>query len=856
MTETETPSRTRWLRIAVATVLLLLLLGRWLADHTANRLWADSVGVGEPHRGIAQLSLMLLALAFTSAALWCVGNVYLFYRSIGSVHVPRRVGNIEFLEAVPRPYLLTGAVAVGLLLAIVVSHNAGDWWTTQVLLREGQGVGARDPVLNRDVGYYLFVLPWYRTLHAFVTLLAGTMLAVIALLYAGVGAIRWTRRRLQVGDLARMHLAGLFAAFAFTLFWGYQLEPAEFVAGIHQVPLDATLVDVRIPVARLLAVLALRAAGESFAWLWFPSTGVMAGAWTVLVVVSLVGHHVLPAFSVSVRDEGRLVPAEVERATAELQRLAYGLERHDSTIPPPLPRDSRSLAARRGQLRASPVWDAFAVAGALNASLDPADHVRFLDASLGLYRSSSGQPVSAYVAVREVDQARVRDGGKVTWEQQHTLPYGHSNGIVAVAAAAAGPEGRPVFLRSLGPADSASAGLVDVRLAAPATFFSPAAGDFAIVGGEPGEFVGVRGGGVLQRIALAWALQSPRLVTSDLLGPDVEILWERQIASRLARYAPFAEFGAPYPVVAGNRLYWLASGYVTSETFPSGNAMRWHGRTVRYLRAGFIGVVDAHSGQTAVYLVPAADPLSMAWARRAPEIIRGFDRLPVELAEHLRYPEELFDVQATLIRGPLLAAAPSPAASRGRAPALDLARRSRPLWWWIGPWTSDTVTRLRVVGRFESEESTGLSGIVAGTLVDGRPVLDVVRFSPALELAGAAEITRRLADQRTPSVGVTGARRIAPLADGVLAAQATYATGDGPPRISEVVVQWGAGVTRGPTLIAAVDNVLASRNEGGSGGDWSSAQRWFDRMEEARLRGDWAAFGRSYDALRRLLSGH
>src|SRR3989338_2496241 len=107
---TTVPQRVRWVRIGIVAGLVILLTGRWLADHTAHRLWAASLGVAGAHAGLAQLRLMLLALAFAAAAVWCVGNVYLFYRSIGSVHVPRRVGNIEFLEAVPRRYLLAGAL--------------------------------------------------------------------------------------------------------------------------------------------------------------------------------------------------------------------------------------------------------------------------------------------------------------------------------------------------------------------------------------------------------------------------------------------------------------------------------------------------------------------------------------------------------------------------------------------------------------------------------------------------------------------------------------------------------------------------------------------------------------------------
>ncbi|MBI4503008.1 MAG: UPF0182 family protein [Gemmatimonadetes bacterium] len=861
---TAESKRARWVRIGIVAALVALLTGRWLADHTADRLWAASLGVAGAHAGIAQLRLMLLALAFCAGALWCVGNVYLFYRSIGSVHVPRRVGNIEFLEAVPRRYLLAGALVVGLLLAVVVSHSAQGWWMAEALVDEGPGLGVRDPILGYDLGYYLFVLPWYRTLHGFATVLTGTILAVITLLYIGVGAIRWNRRHLHVSELARMHLAGLFAAFALALFWGYRLEPQEYVAGLHGVSLDATLLEVRIPVARLLGVLGLVAAAVSLAWLWIPNVGFMVAAWTVLFIVSLIGHHVLPVVSASVRGRDTVAGPDMERAVAEMERVAYGLERHDSSTAPPAPRDARALARHRDQLRSAPVWDPAAVVRSLNIIPRPEAYVRYFEGSLGLglYRSRKGEPVPVYLAAREVDLSTAREADRsLSWEATHTVPYGHANGVVAVAAAAAAEDGSLMYLPSVEPADSQTPRLTEVVQADREVLFSPAAGDFAIMTGTPSDFAGVRAGGLARRVALAWALQSPRLVTSELLTPDALIVWERQITPRLARFAPFADFGVPYPVIARGRLYWLASGYVTAEVFPLSRMVRWRGHTVRYVRPGLIGVVDARSGMTSVYLMPSPDPLSAAWARRAPEIVRPFRELGRELAGHVRYPEELFEIQLALIRGPVLSpetpsfppAPPSVPARAMRGGATESqARRNRPLWW-SGPWAGDTVSRVRVLARFESEESSTLTGLVEGTMIEGSPSLEITRFSPALELAGSAQITRRLADVRTPTVGVTGARRVVVLNDGILTVQSTYATGQGPWKLVDVVLQWGAIVVRGNSLPAAIDQALALREDGGAGADWSTARRWFERLEQARQRGDWTAFGRAYDALRRLL---
>jgi len=180
--------------------------------------------------------------------------------------------------------------------------------------------------------------------------------------------------------------------------------------------------------------------------------------------------------------------------------------------------------------------------------------------------------------------------------------------------------------------------------------------------------------------------------------------------------------------------------------------------------------------------------------------------------------------------------------------------RNRPQWW-SGPWASDTAARLRVLARFESDSSPTLTGVIEGTIIAGVPALDIERFSPALELAGPAEVAKRLADVRSPTVGVTGPTRAVLLNDGVLAVQSTYATSQGPWKLADVVIQWGAIVVRGGSLTAAIDQALARREGGGAEADWSTARRWFDRLEQARQQGDWTAFGRAYDALRRLLGG-
>jgi len=179
--------RRAWVRAAVLLALLGLLVGRWAAVSVANGLWAESLGVEATHTAIAQLKLTLLALAFAVAATWSLGNLYLVYRTIGSVHVPRRLGNLEIVEAVPRRYLVAGTFLLGLLIAVLVSHRASGWWYAFALLGSRASVELVDPVLHRDLTYYLFRLPWERTMHGFLATLSAVLLVVTGALYTLVG---------------------------------------------------------------------------------------------------------------------------------------------------------------------------------------------------------------------------------------------------------------------------------------------------------------------------------------------------------------------------------------------------------------------------------------------------------------------------------------------------------------------------------------------------------------------------------------------------------------------------------------------------------------------------------------------
>jgi uncharacterized membrane protein (UPF0182 family) len=849
--------RGKWVRALVVALLPALVVGRWLAVTTADRLWADSLGVGGPHAQIAHMRFVLTTLTFAAATAWSLGNLYFVFRTIRSVHVPRKVGNIEILEAVPRRYLGVGVAVIGIIIALFLSYGAADWWYAKLLSSGSTDLGIAEPVLDHDLSYYLFQLPWQRTIAGFATLATSTILAAATVLYGAMGALRWAGRRLWVSDLARTHLGILLVAFALAMYWGYRLEPAEYVAGVRGVPFDSILLDVRIPVSHLLSWLALLAAGASLLWIWLSRVFVVLTAWLTLVLVSLVGHYAIPAFAHAVRSPDELRVDELERAQRQFLSVAYGLPANPITLSLPAAPDPGALSNHVREMTKAIVWDRFAINGFLNKGPAARSQTRFSRPSLGVYRSAIGDAVPVFLAVRTIDLTEARRAvGDLSWEQVHVEPYAFGSGVVAVQAGGASGEGFPLFIPDLAAPDSTRAGASELSLQKSEVLFAPGVTEYAVVDDDSDQRAGVRAPGLWNRVALAWTLQSLQIIRSREVRGGARILWKRDVSERLSALAPFAVFGEPHPAVVENRLLWVADGYAYSDESPLSPRVEWIGRTTGYVRAGLVGVVDAWSGESTVVLSPWADPLTKTWSDLLPGLIQSPQTLPPELWEHLQYPRGLFNLQAGLLEAAARSASSESGRLAGRRLQGVLSSRAT-TYSWFGSGPTDSVPRLRLRAALEAGEPPVLVGFAEGWVHGGVPRIEVFRLDSPTTLPGPSQVSAHLSNARLSPMVVGGTIRTVPWSDGVLFMQASYEESevDRPPRLADVAVAWGDVVESGNNLDDAARKVLRSATDRDqASASWMEARRWFERLDEARRRGDWIAFGQAYQNLKRLLT--
>ena len=809
--------RGRRLAVLLGALVLLLFAGRGTSGLLADRWWADEVSPAAVSfltdwqllHGVLELAGIVVAGA------WFIGHLLAVYRAVGSVQVRRNVANLEFREALTPGALLSVAVATGAVLGVLVGVQGGAHAPEVALAWQGVSYGVAEPLLQRDIGLYIAQVPLWRALHNFCFLLVMLGLGLVFGLYVLVGAIRWLDGRPAINTHARTHLGWLLVALALALMWGYLLEPFELLAGFDGVP-DRASWRATTLVAPLLAGVALATALLSAVWAVRGRHALAAAGWIVLPLASLVGHWMVPP---AIGGEGEPV---ADRHTVEtLQRLAYGLES--------LTEEPTDIAASSRDRVTPPV---------VPSLWSPAMVARLLGADS--------------VDIVSVDPAVLTIGGRrrPAWLATRTLPGGRFV-LSALADDRTGPAGEALFYRQQ---DSVPLPFVAPLLDLGTAAHHAQSPDYRI---GKDEDAGVALDSWARRIALAWTLQAPELLSP--VGSSARVDWALSPSDRLARLVPFAEWGEPVARVVDGELLWVVDGYVPAAAFPLSSQLEWRKRPVAGLRAALLGTVSAQSGATRIYLRPGADALASAWAAIAEGVVEPASAIPDAVWRAVPYPIDLFRAQARQLErsGRKLGSL------SGRT-AGEAAEPPRPETWWAADTTGPVFTLA-----FERSGERRLSALLEASHEDGGDVLRLAPFDSATALPSRSALESRWArfpsyDALSDSIHDEGGRvergpvRFDLEPDGLAAYQSHFAPGlGGKPLVVWVTVATAQRQGAGHNLKEAWSNLLGASVPVIAGQPQTTrlddARRELLRADSALRAADWEAFGRAWAGLRRAL---
>ncbi|HZH41257.1 MAG TPA: UPF0182 family protein, partial [Gemmatimonadales bacterium] len=340
-------TRRRWALLSAAALLVVVLVGgRWSAMQTAERAWAATIPHGAGYLRMLGWARTVQGIVALVALLWGVGHWYGVYRAIGSVQMPRRLGDIEIVEAVPHRLLIAVTLIGGLAYGGILAWAIGDVWRPLLLATAPPHFGVADSVLHRDLGYYVGEFPWARAKQGMLLLASLSAAFLIAILYAAIGSIRFHGGRLTSSPHARTHLGLTLAALALAFVWGALLDPAETVTGLVG-PVTHQAITIRGPGADAVTIAALITAAISAVWGWWDRPGVLGTAWLALLITMLAAYVILPP---ATRQLGPLSHEDSllldEKVT--LDGVAFGASPEPWTLAVPSP---------AAAVASIPVWD-------------------------------------------------------------------------------------------------------------------------------------------------------------------------------------------------------------------------------------------------------------------------------------------------------------------------------------------------------------------------------------------------------------------------------------------------------------------------------------------------------------------
>ncbi len=670
----------RVLVVVVLVLVALLFSLRGLANFWTDYLWFDSVGFAGVWRTLLFTKIVLAVIGIAVAFGLMLANLWLASRVSPALGEP---GPGEEIVLRYRRWMRSRGwwvlLGVSGFFGLVLGLGAAGWWEDWLLLVNHQSFGVADPAFNRDVGFYVFQVPFWRDLLGWAFQFVIVTLLVVTAFHYLSGNIRVHSRGLRAAPGVKVHLSVLLAVLAVLKALGYWLDQFDLLYSGRGAVVGASYTDIhaRLPALRLLFFISLFAAllllvGIRMRGWILPATAV--GLW---LVTSIALGGIWPAavqrFSVQPDEINKELPY-IQR-NIEFTRDAFGLgsvEVRDFAADETL--DADDLLANSPTIDNVRLWDPTVLLTTYRQLQELRPFYQFYDVDVDRY-PLDGQITQVMLASRELDEADLPGSG---WVNRH-LVFTHGFGAVVSPANSVTREGQPAFLvKDITP----PAGIDDVLdITQPRIYFGEAvsSSNFVVVGtkeqevdypleSSEGEATfafnsydgegGIRMGSFFRRAAFALRFADLNTLISGQITGDSRILMVRNIRDVVEKAAPFLHADAdPYTVIVDGRLVWVIDLYTTTDRYPYStpastgrlNAARSDlPDDFNYIRNSVKATVDAYDGTVTFYMVDETDPLLRTYRGIFPSLFTPMAEMPVTLREHLRYPEDLLRVQGDM----------------------------------------------------------------------------------------------------------------------------------------------------------------------------------------------------------------
>ncbi|MFH1008358.1 MAG: UPF0182 family protein [Candidatus Latescibacterota bacterium] len=654
--------------IVIGLIVLLIAAAAMLTGVYTDWLWFASLGFTSVFRTIV-LAKIGMGLLFGLIFLGLLTLNARIVRKAGrwapqfpTVQPAEDAPVIDFSSLVRIGPVLRG---LGILvLSALMGATATPAWRLVLRWLNQTDFGKTDPVFHRDIAFYVFSLPLHQFIQRwglFALILSGIVTAV---LYFRKKGIQIGPQSIFVAPRVKAHLSAILAAIFVLIAWLFRLKMFALLYSARGVTFGANYTDVHVQRIGYWVLLVFALGGAVALLANVRAKGWKLPAWTVsgMIAMTILFGAVLPG----VVQQYVVKPNEITKErpyiehNIEFTRMAYGLDRiteKDFLSAGALTMED--LARNAGTIDNIRLWDHRPVLQTYKQLQEMRLYYEFGQVDVDRY-ILNGQETQVMIAPREIAIGRLAQQAQ-TWVNQR-LKYTHGYGFCMSPVNEVTPEGLPVFVvQDIPPKTS-----VDLTIDRPEIYYGEQTGMYVIVNTLEQEFDypkgddnvystyqgtgGVKIGSFFRRLAFAWRFSDAKILLTGYITPESRIMFHRAINQRYRKVAPFLRYDEdPYLVTADGKLYWIQDAYTTTSMIPYSEPTRISPtERINYIRNSVKAIIDAYTGEMRFYIIDEQDPLIATYRKIFPDLFRPFEEMPASLKAHIRYPVDLFMLQAQM----------------------------------------------------------------------------------------------------------------------------------------------------------------------------------------------------------------
>ena len=670
--------------ILLASAAILLVLFWWLISMYPDWLWFGRLGYSSVFWTtlLSKIGLGLCILLFFL--------LVAFLSILIASRLSKKAGIIPLTISSDNPLSQTGLtggagtlIIVGLILfiALIIAIKASSSWDVLLRYIHSKPFGLNDPILKKEVSFYVFSLPFYLFLKAQI-LVCLVLAAIFTILwYFKTGAIQLISMvefsqleqkpapvpKFKMATIVKRHLAFLGGLIVIIIAWGYYLKIYELMYSTNGAAFGPCYTDVHI---RMPVYIAIVVASLIFSVFLFTNAFRLRSN-RIITLAGIIWVALIFLLS-------NLVPMAVQKLVVKPNELtkeymyiannirfttkAYSLDKIQEVNFPALEHlTMKDIQADKGTIQNIRIWDKRPLLQTYRQLQAIRLYYNFMDVDVDRYEIN-GAYRQINLSARELVADQLPPQAN-TWVNRHLI-YTHGYGLTASLVSEVTSEGLPrLIVKDLPPSID-----VDLVINRPEIYYGEATQSYVLVKTQAREFDypkgdknvytsydgkgGVPIGSFFRRLLFSVEFLDPQILFTSYIKDGSRIMYNRRINERVRAIAPFLAYDSdPYLVISDGRLYWILDAYTASNMYPYSTRSRFReGMWVNYLRNSVKVVIDAYNGDVSFYAIDENDPILRTYTEIFPALFKKFNQMPPGIRKHIRYPKDLFKVQIQIYK--------------------------------------------------------------------------------------------------------------------------------------------------------------------------------------------------------------